>query len=317
MLTHSLFLYDPDAGTNWAVVPVNEHYAVAEDGTVYFILYKGEEEEKPDSRDNDFILMKMEQVGDMVYAGIDGRFVGDIYAYGPYVFYSKYVEVEEQAGKREATVKKLFCFNPRTGQETQVALNDLIGIDYVSRGFAAGRFFFDGYLYDADHPGDEEFGYVMSADMTGAGSSVMLDTLVASATDSEGVQADDRATQAIMDERAQQEIIRRATYGPGTSSLYLKAGSRSACYRLVRTDGVTEFKVLLGPGESVTKSFPCGIYVLKVAYGDKWISDEEAFGSSGSYSSTSEFNFREGETYEISTGKTGNFHSDNQSGFMS
>ena len=73
---------------------------------------------------------------------------------------------------------------------------------------------------------------------------------------------------------------------------------------------------LLEPGESKVMSFPCGRYTLKVAKGPKWISDEEAFGSAGSYSTTDFFTFEEGEAYQISSGERGDFHHDDSGGFL-
>ena len=90
---------------------------------------------------------------------------------------------------------------------------------------------------------------------------------------------------------------------------------KSACYRLVRMDGSTEFMVLLSPGEETSRSFPCGRYTLKTAEGDTWISDEEAFGDAGHYSTTDIFTFEAGGAYEISSGTRGDFYSDDAGGF--
>ncbi len=106
-------------------------------------------------------------------------------------------------------------------------------------------------------------------------------------------------------------------YGPGTSGLSLSADSdRAACFRLVKMNGDTEFMVFLEAGESTTQYFPSGRYTLKVARGEEWISDEEAFGSSGYYSTTDVFTFESGGVYEISTGTRGDFRSDSASGFL-
>jgi hypothetical protein len=105
-------------------------------------------------------------------------------------------------------------------------------------------------------------------------------------------------------------------YGPGTSSLVLSADSdRKACFRLMRGDGSEEFQVLLNEGESITKSFPSGTYVLRVAEGTEWISDEEAFGESGHYSTTERYYFEAGGSYRISSGTQGDFYGDSASGF--
>ena len=100
----------------------------------------------------------------------------------------------------------------------------------------------------------------------------------------------------------QQEAERKAAEEEALT-LYLSApDDKSACYRLVRMDGSTEFMVLLSPGEETSRSFPCGRYTLKTAEGDTWISDEEAFGDAGHYSTTDIFTFEAGGAYEISSG---------------
>ena len=104
-------------------------------------------------------------------------------------------------------------------------------------------------------------------------------------------------------------------YGPGTSKLYLKTGSKSECYKLIRMDGTVEFQELLGPNQKKTMSFPCGKYELKIAAGDEWISDEEAFGPAGDYDTTGAFVFEAGESYQITTSTTGNIYGDSQDGF--
>ncbi len=107
-------------------------------------------------------------------------------------------------------------------------------------------------------------------------------------------------------------------YGPGESSLYLKAGERSACYRLVRVGGGLEQEVFLEPGEYRTISFPSGRYKLRAAEGDTWISDEEAFGKEGRYSVFDYFDYEEGETYGITeTTDHGNSYKDSAGGFRS
>ncbi len=106
-------------------------------------------------------------------------------------------------------------------------------------------------------------------------------------------------------------------YGPGTSKLTLKADSLSACYRLVRTDGSVEFIVFLTPGQTVTKSFPAGKYVLKTAEGTAWISDSQAFGPSGHYSVSDLYTFDADGEYQIVSSTThGDFNSSSASGFL-
>jgi hypothetical protein len=108
-------------------------------------------------------------------------------------------------------------------------------------------------------------------------------------------------------------------YGPGESSLYLKAGERSACYRLVRVGGELEREVFIEPGHyNKIVSFPSGRYKLRIAEGDTWISDEEAFGGEGKYSVIDYFDYKEGETYGITeTAEGGNVYRDSAGGFGS
>ena len=118
-------------------------------------------------------------------------------------------------------------------------------------------------------------------------------------------------------EEEQQRKLDNEPYGPGTSSLYLKAQGRTTCYKLFRVNGTVEFQVLLSPGNSVTKKFPSGRYRLKVAVGDTWISDEEAFGASGVYQSTDLFTFEPGSSYKVGSGSgfEGGFFQGSQQGF--
>ena len=108
-------------------------------------------------------------------------------------------------------------------------------------------------------------------------------------------------------------------YGPGESSLFLKVGDRSACYRLFRVGGELECEAFLEPGYyNKTVSFPAGRYKLRIAEGDTWISDEEAFGEEGRYSVIDYFNYEEGETYGITeTTGNGNVYGDSAGGFGS
>lgn len=107
-----------------------------------------------------------------------------------------------------------------------------------------------------------------------------------------------------------------AEYGPGMSSLDLHATDLSACFRLIRTDGEEEFRVFLSPHESRTVTFPCGKYILKIAEGETWISDTEAFGPGGSYSTTDYFVFEADSSYYIGSGTRGDFRGDNADGFL-
>lgn len=119
------------------------------------------------------------------------------------------------------------------------------------------------------------------------------------------------------EERKRQEELDNEPYGPGTSGLYLKADDdMSACFRLVRVNGSTQFKVFLSPGETTTEYFPSGRYVLKVAEGKEWISDTKAFGKEGHYSSTEMYTFEDNAVYQITGGTRGDFYSDSAEGFL-
>lgn len=102
----------------------------------------------------------------------------------------------------------------------------------------------------------------------------------------------------------------------GTSTLYLKSGDELiSCFKLYDADGNLIWTELLKPGESKTVSFDSGKYYLKIGEGEKWISDDEAFGSDGNYSSTGLYNFLPGQSYTIGSGTTGDFHAESQSEF--
>jgi hypothetical protein len=110
------------------------------------------------------------------------------------------------------------------------------------------------------------------------------------------------------------------TYGEGGARLVLSASERSACAKLFYADatgkGEEVLVALLAPGESVTLSFPAGTYILKLAYGDTWLGDAEAFGEQGVYSSTEAYTFEKGGKYELATSTTdGDFYADSQDGF--
>ena len=106
-------------------------------------------------------------------------------------------------------------------------------------------------------------------------------------------------------------------YGPGKSKLWLSAEKdRAACFRLVKMNGDTAFVVFLEEGESTMKEFLSGRYTLMVARGKEWISNEEAFGSSGDYSESDVYTFESGKAYEITTSFIGNFSNIGSSDFL-
>lgn len=110
------------------------------------------------------------------------------------------------------------------------------------------------------------------------------------------------------------------TFGDGSVRLTLEADDKTVCAKLFPADAVGKGQEVLTafikPDESAELYFSAGVYILKLASGDTWISDEEAFGEAGSYSSTDAFSFEEGGRYELKTSSSqGDFHADNAHGF--
>ncbi len=99
------------------------------------------------------------------------------------------------------------------------------------------------------------------------------------------------------------------------SALYLSTGEKSGCYKLFDEWGSLVFTIKLDPHSSVTKYFGAGKYTLRIAEGDTWISDEEAFGDEGEYYVTDLFTFLPGMTYTIGTGPAGNVYGSSKDGF--
>ncbi len=73
--------------------------------------------------------------------------------------------------------------------------------------------------------------------------------------------------------------------------------------------------VFINPKSKCVLRFPAGQYILKIAEGSKWISDELAFGEEGSYISTDPYTFEAGGSYVISSGTRGDFYSESASDF--
>ena len=315
-LSSMLYIYMDEDGRAWGTAGGGSRFTVCEE-SVYFMYPLIDQPAYEDFRQYEYVLMRMDEIGEPYQTGIVGRIAGDLFPYGPYLFYTKYTEVEEKAGEGEATVRKLFSYDTRTGEEKRVDRDAFIGIDLSIRDITGGRLFYNAYDYRSGAAEYLEFVGCYSCNLTGTDSSIDLKAITAEAEDAPSVSADDKAVDEYIEEREREreEELKNTPYGPGTSTLYLKAGSKSECYRLVKMDGSTEFMVLLAPGESVTKSFPCGKYVLKVARGETWISDDEAFGEDGYYTSTDVFNFESGAAYEISMGTQGSFHGDSRDGF--
>ena len=82
--------------------------------------------------------------------------------------------------------------------------------------------------------------------------------------------------------------------------------------------GELEQEVILEPGQSQTVSFQSGRYKLRVAEGNTWLSDKEAFGEEGKYSVIDYFNYKKGKTYGITeTTDSGNVYKGSAGGFVS
>ena len=270
------------------IAKIDEQTPAAVGDTVYFLMSDGGSDE----------LVYWNSEGGIQQTGVVGDFEKRLVAYGDYVFYSKQAEPE---GSSNSFIRP-FCYNTKTGEEFAFDRDwyedkDLILIDVAG-----------GYMYLEESSGDESY-FDSIADPNG---SVAVEAAIAG-----GAPTQELAQKEEEERRAAEEEARNEPYGPGTSTLYLSAPSNhSACYRLVRRDGSTEFMVLLGPGEESTQTFPCGRYILKIAEGDEWISDEEAFGPNANYDTTDLFNFEPGGAYEIGSGARGDFSGDSQGGFV-
>jgi len=110
------------------------------------------------------------------------------------------------------------------------------------------------------------------------------------------------------------------TYGDGGVQLTLSAQGQSACAKLFFADatgkGEELLSVFIDPNEVAALYFPPGTYILKLAYGDLWISEEEAFGEAGVYSSTEAYTFKQSAKYELAPSSVGgDFYPDSQGGF--
>ncbi|MBQ1316812.1 MAG: hypothetical protein IIY46_04935 [Lachnospiraceae bacterium] len=304
---------------------VNDHYEV------YYFKALPDQPVYEDWRQYEFEILRADQDGTVTPEGVTGRFGDTLYVWGDYLIYTKYQEVQEWGGSDIVlTVSRPYCYNTRTKEEYAIVRDSYIGWDVRIADAGGGFLYLDIYDVRTDEWGEYMYSQCDDLSQDVPGTILFRDKLAESAELSEAFVKEQQAAEeeakiseeerrAAEEERKRQEeeAARNEPYGPGTSKLYLKAGDLSACFRLVRMDGSTEFQVLLSPGESTTMSFPCGRYTLKIARGETWISDEEAFGPKGKYSSTNVFTFESGASYEISTGTRGDFHGDSQQGFTS
>ena len=106
--------------------------------------------------------------------------------------------------------------------------------------------------------------------------------------------------------------------GEGSVKLELTGSSEYAVYYLLyRSDDVTPGRevraVYLNHVSDGEMHFPPGNYVLKIARGDYWISDEEGFGENGAYSKSVPTEMTAG-VYSIEISTTSGFGRDSWGG---
>ena len=302
-------VFDQAAAFN---LPDDNRHAVVVNDKAYFFIFIPEEDDASDEPRSHYELFSCEQWGEWTSTGIswDYRWAEEsmISAYGDYVFYARPCKMKEGVDWAEEGEDRYqpCCYNTVTGEETVLMRSSGFNCSVYAVNVTSD------YLLVSDYDGPACDGSSMKIEKLSDPSVVYdADELVRGAET-----ADAFVQQEAAEKAAEEEALRNEPYGPGTSTLYLSAPEdKSACYRLVRMDGSTEFMVLLSPGEETSRSFPSGRYTLKTAEGDAWISDEEAFGDTGHYSTTDVFTFEAGGAYEISSGTRGDFYSDDAGGF--
>ena len=287
------------------------------EANVFFTMFrnppeKSEEEDLSDDPKSHYELISCERWGEWAPTGISWEYrlaeESMISACGNYLFYARPCEMKEGVDWAEEGEERYqpCCYNTVTGEETVLMRSCGLNCSVYAVNVTSDYLLVS---YTDDPAGDGESLKIEKL----SDPAVVFDVgeLVRGAET-----ADAFIQQEAERKAAEEEALKNEPYGPGTSTLYLSApDDKSACYRLVRMDGSTEFMVLLSPGEETSRSFPCGRYALKTAEGDTWISDEEAFGDAGHYSTTDIFTFEAGGAYEISSGTRGDFYSDDAGGF--
>ena len=306
-------------------LPEGVYYCAVVGDKAYFIQELGELEEASPSnpvKTPNYALAYCDEQGNVTQTDITWRHRGQlglIFPYGDYVVYSRtclaVTNPDADAYTFEESSGEVPCFyNTQTGEETAIVReHDSVGNIQVN---GLGNVFVldatSGYIRASASESQMDAGeYTEIESLSDPDATVLLKTVIEGAEITE-----DLDRREAEEQEAELEELRNEPYGPGTSTIYLEApDGKSACYRLVRMDGSTEFQVLLEPGESTSETFPCGRYTLKTAEGDEWISDEEAFGPNGDYDTTDVFVFEEGGSYEIGSGYSGDFKSDDAHGF--
>lgn len=323
----ALYLFDPETRTASFITRIGTYGFAVSGESVYYLSELPDQPEHDSPNQIEFELMYAHADGSTFSTGVTGRFGDDFIPYGSFIFYTKYTEVPAADGSgTELTVSRPFCYDTRSGTEYALDREEFADLDVRPTDVAAGWMYLR--LYDVREDAEGKFRHNLLIDLTDADVSFEInsDEIYNNATVCGGVLTADKEDE---EERARREEAKKQyeeeqqrkldnePYGPGTSSLYLKAQGRTTCYKLVRVNGTVEFQVLLSPGNSVTKKFPSGRYRLKVAVGDTWISDEEAFGASGVYQSTDLFTFEPGSSYKVGSGSgfEGGFFQGSQQGF--
>ena len=293
-------------------LPEDNRHAVVVNDKAYFFIFVPEEEDLSDDPKSHYELISCERWGEWAPTGISWEYrlaeESMISACGNYLFYARPCEMKEGVDWAEEGEERYqpCCYNTVTGEETVLMRSCGLNCSVYAVNVTSDYLLVS---YTDDPAGDGESLKIEKL----SDPAVVFDVgeLVRGAET-----ADAFIQQEAERKAAEEEALKNEPYGPGTSTLYLSApDDKSACYRLVRMDGSTEFMVLLSPGEETSRSFPCGRYTLKTAEGDTWISDEEAFGDAGHYSTTDIFTFEAGGAYEISSGTRGDFYSDDAGGF--
>lgn len=293
-------------------LPEDNRHAVVVNDKAYFLIFIPEEEDTSDDPKSHYELFSCERWGEWASTGISWEYrwaeESMISAYGDYVFYARPCKMKEGVDWAEEGEERYLpcCYNTVTGDETVLMRSCGFNCSVYAVNVSSD------YLLISSYDGPDCDGSSIKIEKL-SNPSVVYDAteLVCDAET-----ADAFVQQEAAEKAAEEEALRNEPYGPGTSTLHISApDDKSACFRLVRMDGSTEFIVLLSPGEETSHSFPCGRYTLKTAEGDNWISDEEAFGDTGHYSTTDVFNFEVGGAYEISSGTRGDFYSDDAGGF--
>ncbi len=281
--------------------------------------------------DNDLKIFRMDLNGEEIKE-LAGKVGSTIFPYNGRLYY-----LEEEPTEDELTRNVRICSIDHSGNDRIVHFEELSaggeftlsnGLIYFTRYRAGGPENFEGnYLYKLDPVSNEVTGLYenleISTTLEAAGDIIWLNNYsyeTSATTDylgrADGCPLVSMETLHATAQRSDSLGIYVERYGPGSSHLVLIPGKQSACYKLVRTDGTLVFTKMMEPNSQETVDFPSGRYTLKIAKGDTWLGDEEAFGPGGEYSTTDIFTFKPNGTYKITSGDRGDFSSDSMDGFV-